>query len=307
LYRQKLPWWSEVIFVCDTIKDDTLELIHNHPLAKKWEVLEIKKPGRGLAEGYNLGWRAARSNFVFFMHSDCYPADDDAMIRQVQWLEKDDSLAVQPLVDIPQGDWDAMSFWDRVTSSQFRHAKPNNALMGKFDLIRRDALEKIGGFDEKCFFSAAEDADIMEMLLSMGRVASADVMVIHAHKHPPASKFVSVLRKHAQYGEGTGAMLRKHGLAWALARRAFPVTAVNALKLILLIGIFVPYWPVSVGSIVLMLSLAIYYGRWAMLSRDWRVVLIPFAVSLMFSVYALSMVKGFILGRQTFGYHKRTK
>jgi len=48
-----------------------------------------------------------------------------------------------PLIDIPQGDWHKMSFWDRVTSSQFRNAKPAHGLSGKFDLIRRDALEKM--------------------------------------------------------------------------------------------------------------------------------------------------------------------
>ena len=79
----------------------------------------------------------------------------------------------------------------------------------------------------------------------------------------------------------------------------------NGLKLLLLIGIFVP--SVSLYAAVLMLLLATYYGRWAMLTRDWRVVLIPFAVSLMFSVFAVSMVKAFICRRQSFDYFKRTK
>jgi hypothetical protein len=307
LFKQKVPARCEVIFICDTIKDDTLEIIHAHPLSTLWDVVEINQPNCGLAAAYNTGWKAARARYILNMHPDCYPVGDDALRRQVEWLERESALAVQPLVDIPQGDWDAMSFWDRVTSSQFRHAKPGNALMGKFDLIRRDALEKVGGFDEKCFFSAAEDADMMERLLAAGKVASSDVVVIHAHVHPPSSKFVSILRKHAQIGEGAGAMLRKHGLTWALSPRAFPITAINALKLVLLMAVFVPVLPVSLGAIVLMLLFATYYGRWAFLTRDWRVVLIPFAVALMFSVYAVAMVRGFILGRQSFHYARRSK
>jgi len=304
LFRQKVPWWCEVIFVCDTIKDDTLELIHNHPLAKQWDIVEIKKPGRGLAEGYNLGWRAALSNYVFFMHSDCYPVADDAMLQMVGWLARDNALAVMPLIDIPQNDWDSMNFWDHVTSSQFRHAKPAHGLSGKFDLMRRDALEKIGGFDEKRFFSAAEDADMVEQVNKIGKLAASDVVVIHAHLHPPASRFVSVLRKQAQYGEGAGALLRKNISSFDFVRRAFLILALNGVKLALFVGLFIP--AVSIYSLLLLLLLAAYYGRWAMLTRDWRAPLIPFAVALMFSINALSMMRGFIVGRQTFGYHKRT-
>lgn len=305
LFRQRVPWWCEVIFVCDTIKDDTMELIHNHPLAKQWDIVEIKKPGRGLAEGYNLGWQAARSNYVFIMHSDCYPVDDDAMLRQVQWLEKENAVAVMPLIDIPQNDWFKMNFWDRVTSSQFRHAKPAHGLAGKFDLMRQDALKKIGGFDEKRFFSAAEDADMVEQVNKIGKLAASDVVVVHAHLHPPASRFISVLRKQAQYGEGAGALLRKNISSFDFIRRAFIILAVNGLKLALFIGLFIP--PISIYSLGLLLLLATYYGRWAMLTKDWRSPLIPFAVSLMFSINALSIVRGFIQGRQSFHYHKRAK
>lgn len=307
LDEQKVPAPCEIIFLRDIIKDDTLEIIRAHPLASRWDMVEIDRPGGGLAAAYNLGWRAARSRYVLLMHPDCYPANKDALQRQVDWLEREGALAVEPLIDIPQGDWDSMSFWDRVTSSQFRHAKPAHGLAGKFDLYRREVLEKVGGFDDVHFFSAAEDADMVLRLMKVGTIAYSDVVVVHAHIHPPASRFISTLRKQAQVGEGAGALLRKHGFAWAFAPSAFPITAVNGLKLGLLVGAFVPILPVSLCSIALMLLLATYYGRWAMLTRDWRVVLIPFAVSLMFSVYALSMVRGFVLGRQSFHYARRPK
>jgi cellulose synthase/poly-beta-1,6-N-acetylglucosamine synthase-like glycosyltransferase len=305
LDRQQVPWWCEVIFVLDTIKDDTLELVHNHPFNKKWEVIEISKPGRGLAEGYNIGWKAARSNLVFYMHGDCYPVADDAMLQMHRWLEKENAVAVMPLIDIPQGDWHKMSFWDRVTSSQFRNAKPAHGLSGKFDLIRRDALEKCGGFDEKRFFSAAEDADIVEQLNKVGKVAASDVLCIHAHLHPPESRFISVLRKQAQYGEGGGALIRKNVHSFDFLRRASVILALNFTKLTLLICLFI--WPLTPYAAILLLLLSAYYGRWAMLSKDWRAPLVPFAVSLMFSINALSMVRGFIQGHQSFHYHKRNK
>ncbi|MDR3458567.1 MAG: glycosyltransferase family A protein [Verrucomicrobiae bacterium] len=302
LLRQKIPARCEIIFVCDQRDDDSLEIIRRHPLRETWGFVEIFHPGRGLAQAYNLGWQAARAPYIFNMHSDCYPADDDAMLRSVNWLEREGALAVQPLNDIPQGDWEVMGFWDRVTSAQFRHAKPAHALMGKFDLIRRAALEKIGGFDEVRFYSAAEDADIVERLCAIGTLASSDVLVIHAHKHPPEAKFKSVLRKHIQLGEGSGALFRKYWHSAGFIRRAWPIIGVNGLKLVLLVGLFLP--PVTLYAAGLMLLLSVYYARWAMLSRDWRVVLIPFAVSVMFAFFAVAMVRAFIRGRQSFDYIK---
>ena len=307
LYRQKVPAACEIIFLRDYITDNTLEMVHSHPVTSLWDTVELDRPGSGLATAYNLGWRAARSRYVLFMHPDCYPADDDAMQRQVDCLERENVLAVGPLIDIPQNDWESMSFWDRVTSAQFRHAKPAIGLSGKFDLFRREVLERLGGFDEVHFFSSAEDADMAQRLREIGKFAYSDVVVVHAHVHPPSARFASTLRKQAQVGEGAGAMIRKHGLKWALASHTYYITAINGVKLVLLIGIFVPILPVSLTSLALMLLFATYYGRWAFLTRDWRVVLIPFAVSLMFSVYAVSMVRGFVLGRQSFHYAKRTK
>ncbi len=237
------------------------------------------------------------------MHPDCYPVEPNAIQTMAMTLELEHALAVQPMVDIPQGDWDKMSFWDRVTSSQYRHAKPSHNLMGKFDLYRREVLEQLGGFDETRFYSSAEDADMAERLLAIGKIASADVLVIHAHVHPKNAKFTAILRKQIQVGEGTGAMFRKFGLRYAFSRRALPITVLNGLKLFLWIGIFIP--PICLYAVALLFLLAIYYGRWAILSRDWRVVLMPFAVAIMFGVYAFAMVRGFLLGKQSFHYEKR--
>lgn len=302
LLRQQVPERCEIIFVGDRTDDDSFEVIRNHPLKTAWDFVEIFHPGRGLAQAYNLGWRHARAGQVLFMHSDCYPADDDALLRMVKCLEREKAPAVKPLVGIPQDDWEHMSFWDRVTSSQYRHAKPDHNLMGKFDLFSRGALERIGGFDEERFFSAAEDADIAERLMAIGKVAPADVLVIHAHQHPASAQFSAVLRKHAQIGESFGALIRKQGPRYAFSWRALPITGINALKLVLTVGIFIP--PVSLYAMVLMLLLSIYYARWAMLSRDWRVMLVPFAVPLMFAVYSFYMICGYVRGRQSFDYIK---
>ncbi len=306
LLQQQVPGRCEIIFVCDQADDDSLEAIRNHPLATQWDCVEIFHPGRGLAQAYNLGWRAARAPFIFFMHSDCYATDDRAMIRMVEWLEREGALAVEPMVDIPQGDWEVMSFWDRVTSSQYRHGKPLHNFMGKFDLVRRDALEKLGGFDEERFWSAAEDADMVERLWTVGKITFSDVLVIHAHLHPAEAAFTATLRKHTQAGEGTGAVFRKYWHSLHFLRGAWTIIGLNLLKLVLLAGmiagIFFPLAGIISASFMLLLS--VYYARWAMLSRDWRVVLIPFAVTLMFSFFAVAMVRAFIRGRQSFDYLK---
>jgi len=177
--------------------------------------------------------------------------------------------------------------------------------MGKFDLFRRETLEKLGGFDEERFWSAAEDADMVVRLWAVGNVAFSDVVVIHAHRHPPDAAFISTLRKHTQAGEGTGALFRKYWRSLTFLRRTPIIVGLNVLKLVLLIGIFIP--PISLYALALMLLLSVYYARWAMLTKDWRVVLVPFAVALMFSFFAVGMVRAFIRGRQAFDYIKQKK
>src|ERR1700690_4490543 len=108
LHRQVVPARCEIILICDTIRDDTLEIIDAHPLTLLWDMVKINQPGRGLAAAYNSGWRAARSQYILNMHPDCYPRDNDAMLRMVALLESENALAVQPLVDIPQNDWEGM-------------------------------------------------------------------------------------------------------------------------------------------------------------------------------------------------------
>lgn len=300
LHHQKLAGRCELILVCDLIHDDTLELIHNHPLAKDWSVVEITKPGRGLAEGYNLGWKAARAPQVLFMHSDCYPIADDAMLQMCETLRRESAVAVKPLVATPDGDWETMSFWDRVTSARFYPARPEHNLLGKFDLFDRAALEKIDGFDQQRFLSSTEDADITVRLLAIGKIVAADVVVIHAHLHPPEAKFKAVLRKQGQTGEGFGALVRKHGLVFAFTGGMLPVTAINLLKLVLPIAVFIP--PVSLYAAILLALLSLYYVRWAVFTADWRVVVLPVAIPLIFLAYGVATIRGYCRGRQAFDY-----
>ncbi len=143
----------------------------------------------------------------------------------------------------------------------------------------------------------------------LGKIAFSDVVVIHAHQHPPDAAFISTLRKHAQGGEGAGALFRKYWCSVPFLRRAWLIVGLNALKLMLLAGIFIGlFFPlIGLGSLALMLLLSSYYARWAMLMKDWRVVLVPFAVALMFSFSAVAMTRAFIRGRQSFDYIKQKK
>jgi len=110
LMRQRVSGPCELILSRDIITDDTLEIIYAHPLASAWKVVEICHPGRGYGQACNLGWKIARAKYIFFVHSDCYPVSNDTMQQQVDCLERESAVAVKPLVGIPTGDWEAMSF-----------------------------------------------------------------------------------------------------------------------------------------------------------------------------------------------------
>lgn len=153
LLRQQVPARCEIVFVFNSYHeaDDSAEAVHAHPLLSKWEAVEISGPGSGLAGSYILAGKPRDPNTSCSCTLIAIRFAGDALRRMVECLERNDVMAVEPLISIPQNDWKMMSFWDRVTSSQYRHAKFSNGFSGKFDMFRRDVLIKLGGYDDEFF------------------------------------------------------------------------------------------------------------------------------------------------------------
>jgi glycosyltransferase involved in cell wall biosynthesis len=163
----------EVVVVDDGHDDDTRSLVQAMAPAGGAPALRYVRPahGRGPAVARNAGWRAARGTIIAFTDDDTVP---DAC-----WLgEGERELAsrvavcgrvVVPPLNEPPTDHELMT--RGLESAEFVTA---NAF------VWREALQRVGGFDERFKRAWREDSDLHFRLAELGEVArSSRSTVLH--------------------------------------------------------------------------------------------------------------------------------
>ncbi|MFI0424672.1 glycosyltransferase family 2 protein [Spongiactinospora sp. 9N601] len=170
----------------------------------------LRTGGKGPAAARNAGWRAARTPWVAFLDDDVIPQPGwwDALRADLSDLG-DDVAASQARLHVPLPA-------DRRPTD----AERNTAGLAAADWItadiayRRDALDRVGGFDERFPRAYREDADLAL------RVAAAGYRLVkgcRVTRHPVRydGPWASVLR---QRGNADDALMRQvHGPAWRSA------------------------------------------------------------------------------------------
>jgi glycosyltransferase involved in cell wall biosynthesis len=164
----------EVIVVDDGQTDDTRAAVEALAPAGGVPLVRYLRPtqGRGPAVARNAGWRAARGAVVAFTDDDTIPAAD--------WLAeglaalRDEQAALcgrvrVPPMSSPPSDHERMT--RGLETAEFVTA---NAF------VRRAALERVGGFDERFLRAWREDSDLQFRLMrdagAVGRCATATVV-----------------------------------------------------------------------------------------------------------------------------------
>jgi GT2 family glycosyltransferase len=184
-----LPWIEpclrsvrgcELIVVDNGSSDGTPELVRERfPEARL-----IKQENRGLGAGWNAGIEAAGGRWLFFLNADAWVAGD-GIAKLVQVLEREPKAAVAgPRLRYPDGRLQRSvrgfpTLWRLATEyyflrklapqtralnafygGGFRHDSELEAefLMGAALLVRREAIEQVGGLDER-FFLFSEEVD----------------------------------------------------------------------------------------------------------------------------------------------------
>jgi hypothetical protein len=200
----------------------------------------------GFAGGSNAGMRAALAAgaaFVWFLNNDAEPEPEalrelvaaaersppaavvGAKVLQKARPERIDSVALH--LDLGWGRVLLLGH-DEVDRGQYDDLADVDALTGCAMLVRRDALARLGGFDES-FFSYLEDADLCLRARAAGlRVAAAPRARV-AHDRPVATRgrqsaasLYYATRNHLE-------LVRRHGRGphWRSALRAAVVFALN--------------------------------------------------------------------------------
>lgn len=173
----------------------------------------VEDDGRGPASTRNRGWRDSRAEWVAFLDDDVVPGPDWAMrlIHDLGGLPA--SVAgSQGRLRVPLPDGRRANDWERNVAGLERAAWISADIA-----YRREALESVGGFDERFRAAYREDTDLAMRLLRRGwQIAHGERAV--EHPVPPAGFWVSVRR---QRGNADDVLMRAlHGRHWRRWGRA---------------------------------------------------------------------------------------
>jgi len=134
----------------------------------------VSDAGIGASRARNIGWRAARSAVVAFTDDDCaVPA---------RWLVDHVEALAEPgvvvscgqVAGLPRHGGASTEVWDQTAVAARRGfgAVPWDIGHSANLAVRRDALDAVGGFDERlgpgARVPAGEDADVLVRLLQLG-------------------------------------------------------------------------------------------------------------------------------------------
>jgi histidinol-phosphate phosphatase family protein len=173
-----------------------------------WAPLQVV-PGsaRGPAAARNVGWRATATPWVAFLDDDVLPPPSWPADLVADLAALPASVAgSQGRLRVPLPAGRRPTDWERVTAG-LAEASWATADMA----VRRSALVRVGGFDERFPRAFREDADLALRLLDAG---FALVKGAREVQHPvrPASPWISV---RTQAGNADDALLRRlHGPDW---------------------------------------------------------------------------------------------
>ena len=156
----------EVIVIDDGSTDGSLDVIKSYGSKIKWET----GVNRGQSAARNKGFMLSQGKYIQWLDGDDYILPEK-IENQVAYLEKTGT-------DIVYGDWryqyhrknGEIELGEIYTNRQYEdvlaHILLNNYLTIMICLTRREAIEKINGFDEN--LRAAEDTDLWIRLAISG-------------------------------------------------------------------------------------------------------------------------------------------
>lgn len=175
------PGAYEIIIVDDGCTDGTRNIVEALRPRNVWapRITYLRpKDAHGPAVARNLGWRTARGELIAFTDDDTVPAPD--------WLARGEAgmkpgfaaMCGRVKVPVSQPPTDHELMTQGLESAEFVTA---NAF------VRRDALELVGGFDERFTRAWREDSDLQFRLQrDVGPVGRcADAIVLHPVRHEP--------------------------------------------------------------------------------------------------------------------------
>lgn len=206
LFAQSYPQDRyEILLVDDGSTDTTASVAERAFAGWRGRGRVIRKPNGGPASARNAGFRASSSDVIAFIDSDCV-ADPNWLASVTPMLTEQAEGVGGPLRNVSPPGWvsdylDACEFFrQRIRNGQVDYLLTANAA------FRRDALARVGGFDERPGVWA-EDADLSFRLKQEGYTLLLAPTGAVTHFGSP-STVRSLCRELYRYGFGAATLSR---------------------------------------------------------------------------------------------------
>lgn len=291
--KQKYPI-REIIVIDNDSRDNSVSLVKKFSNNSKIPIrIIVRQSNKGVGASFNLGVKNSKSPLIILMHSDCFLPTDKEIEKLTDPIREDSNIvAAFPTIFLPQNVWKRYNFWQK---SLFARAagKGTAGLTTKFDCIRKDSYQNIGGFDVENFGVGAEDADLHERLRKIGRVVKSNAMVIHLHYLGEDYTLRKMLLKQKIYAKAYGRAIRMRGVS------LFQNGIFLLVKPSLAILPFMPYLH-SVGMILLIIYSFLYTKKMFTTKsalQNPRIIILPFLN--IFSLYYETFwtIESFLFGK----------
>ncbi|MCV2491100.1 HAD-IIIA family hydrolase [Geodermatophilus sp. YIM 151500] len=167
----------------------------------------LRTGGGGPARARNLGWRAARTEWIAFLDDDVVPDPDwyDRLAADLADLPAD-VAGTQGRVHVPLPAGRRPTDWERGTAGLATSSWITADLA-----YRRSALAAVGGFDERFPRAFREDSDLALRVMGTGaRLVRGSRRITHPVR--PVDRWTSV---RTQAGNADDVLMRRlHGRGW---------------------------------------------------------------------------------------------
>jgi len=290
LIKQKTSF-CELIVINDSSPDSSEELVRGFFEKNNLDFKIINhEKNLGLAKSYNEGIGLSKGSLIVTLHQDII-FSEDALGKLTAPFGENGVVAASHSVSHPLEIWKTYNFWQKCFFAR-QAGKDQFGIDGKFDCFRKDALMRVGQFDEKSFRSAGEDADLVFRLKKIGRIADTEAKIVHLHKVSKDFSYRDIIYKQKQYSESRGVLLRKGRI------KSFQNFLEMFFRELLLIFLLVPY--LSYFSAFLIILYSFWYTKLVYLKeyKNPGILILPFFNIYLLFVSFVYTFKGFIYGKQ---------
>jgi len=252
-----------------------------------------------LSGDYNHGATHATGDLLLLIQQDCLPGQPTDLASNLALLTPG-VVAVTSSVTLPEENWAKYNFWGQALMARWVGTF-RQGISGKFDLIRADTFEKIGGYDSRTFRFAGEDMDLYLRLREQGEVLVAPTQVIHLHNQSQRTTCLDLFKKHFQLAESFGALFRK----WGFRLKQIPYAVHSSHHLAKYFYLLIPLcfvFPKYFVPLLLLLSNLTNTEVWRI--RSPRKFMFLVLNPALFLVGLAGTLRGLMTGRQTYSVNK---